>query len=204
MRCVHAGADACAHGACPLAAHSLRLPVLIALAPLNNTANPVSPSQPQNTLFVPPDRAPQEAVVAAEGADDIVPEPVFAFTASRTIDAGVAAALPGADSAYGGGYGDYGYGAYGAYGGYGGYGGDGVVVEEEAPSNATLAEATPYTFGFRFVGMDFDALVADAPKLAAFKLGVRGSVANATGLTLASVFVANVTRGSVVRSSLFG
>lgn len=133
-----------------------------------------------------------------------MPEPVFAFTASRTIDAGVAAALPGADSAYGGGYGDYGYGAYGAYGGYGGYGGDGVVVEEEAPSNATLAEATPYTFGFRFVGMDFDALVADAPKLAAFKLGVRGSVANATGLTLASVFVANVTRGSVVRSSLFG
>lgn len=70
-----------------------------------------------------------------------------------------------------------------------------------ASANATYAapsDTVPYAFHTRFVGMDYDALMANIVRREAFKADVRAAVAKAAALTAANVEIANLTRGSVV------
>ena len=62
-----------------------------------------------------------------------------------------------------------------------------------APNNTV-----PYIFRSHFLGMDYDALMANIVRREAFKMRVRAAVAKAADLTTGNVEIANVTRGSVV------
>jgi hypothetical protein len=133
-------------------------------------------------------------------ADDIIPEPVFAAAAAETRSASGETVTDAASGGYGS-SGDYG-GSYGG-GGYGGYGGgtnDTTDSSSDSPSIAPPNNTTPYNFDVRFVGMVYDALIADAGKLAEFKLAVRSAVALAIKLDISYIAIASLRSGSVVRA----
>lgn len=60
------------------------------------------------------------------------------------------------------------------------------------------ADTTPYSFSAHFIGLDYDALMANTTRREAFKLDVRTAVARAAALNISNVDVYNLTRGSVV------
>jgi len=66
-------------------------------------------------------------------------------------------------------------------------------IKYTAPANTK-----PYGFMFRFVGMDFDAIMADGVKRAEFRADLRERVAQRVGLAVANVQVGELTKGSVV------
>lgn len=54
---------------------------------------------------------------------------------------------------------------------------------------AEEGSVVPYTYSMRFAGMDYDALIADVPKMQLFKMNVRSRVALAIGLPIGNVEV---------------
>lgn len=70
-------------------------------------------------------------------------------------------------------------------------------VAEAAGPIAAPANTTTYTYEHTFQAT-YATLAADANTMAAFKLGVRRSIANATNVTLDSVRITSVKAGSVI------
>ncbi|GBF98657.1 hypothetical protein Rsub_11651 [Raphidocelis subcapitata] len=75
---------------------------------------------------------------------------------------------------------------------------DGGVDQTAETAFAAPESTRPFTFTFRFVGMDFAAIMADATRRAAFRDGVRAAVAERVGLALANVQLGALSAGSVV------